>query len=200
MKLGILADIHERVEELRCAIDLLGRQGADRFVVLGDVFETGKRIEETVRLLREVDAVGVWRNHDLGLCHQPTEAVRAKYAAVLDYTQALRPRLELAGCLFTHGLPCWDATDLAVYYLGERPETPEGLANSFAASSQPVSFVGHFRRWLLGTPGGLLPWRGEAPVHLGSGNRYLVVVHAVCSGRCALFDTATNELTPFGEG
>jgi predicted phosphodiesterase len=200
MKLGILADIHEQVEALRRAIAALRRQGADRFVVLGDVFETGKRIEATVRLLREVDAVGVWGNHDLGLSHQPTAAVQARYAAVLDYMLTLRPRLELDGCLFTHGLPGWDATDPTVYYLGERPDTPEALAEGFAASSQPVSFVGHFHRWLLGTPDGLLPWRGEAPVRLDGGHRYLVVVHAVCSGSCALFDTATNELTPFGEG
>ena len=55
-------------------------------------------------------------------------------------------------------------------------------------------------RWLLGTPDGLLPWRGENPVHLGGPTRYLVVVHAVWDGRCALFDTETNELTPLGEG
>jgi predicted phosphodiesterase len=48
MRLGILADIHEEVERLRRAIDLLSRQAADRFVVLGDVFETGKQIKETV--------------------------------------------------------------------------------------------------------------------------------------------------------
>jgi len=44
------------------------------------------------------------------------------------------------------------------------------------------------------------PWRGENPVGLGGPNRYLVVVHAVWDGKCALFDTATGDLTPFGEG
>jgi Calcineurin-like phosphoesterase superfamily domain len=135
MKIGILADIHEHVRELRRAIDVLRGLGAERFVVLGDVFETGQRIEETVRLLREVGAVDVWGNHDLGLCHEPTAAVRARYAAVVGYMETLRPRLELAGCLFTHGLPRWDATDPSVYYLGERPETPEGLAGAFGAPS-----------------------------------------------------------------
>jgi predicted phosphodiesterase len=62
MKLGILADIHEHVDELRQAIEKLQKQAADRFVVLGDVFEMGKRIEETVHLLRDVEAVGVWGN------------------------------------------------------------------------------------------------------------------------------------------
>jgi predicted phosphodiesterase len=200
MKLGLLADIHEQTRQLQKAIAVLQEHGAERFVVLGDVFETGKRIEETVRLLREVEAVGVWGNHDLGLCHEPTAAIRARYAAVLDFMQTLRPRLELAGCLFTHGLPCWDATDPAVYYLGERPETPEGLAGAFAASSQPVSFVGHFHRWLAATPEGRLVWDGRSPLPLRPGRRYLIVVGAVCDGWCALFDTETNLLTPLGEG
>jgi hypothetical protein len=53
-------------------------------------------------------------------------------------------------------------------------------------------------RWLLGTPGGLLSWRGDGPVRLDGPTRYLVVAHAVRDGRCALFDTETNELVPFG--
>jgi hypothetical protein len=32
---------------------------------------------------------------------------------------------------------------------------------------------------------------------LEAGERYLVTVHAVCEGRCALFDTAFNVLVPF---
>ena len=60
MKLGLLADIHENTRQLQKAIDVLQQHGADRFVVLGDVFEMGKHLEETVGLLREIQAVGVW--------------------------------------------------------------------------------------------------------------------------------------------
>jgi hypothetical protein len=197
MKLGILADIHEATASLRAALAALRRQGAERLVVLGDVFETGKDIAETVRLLREAGAVGVWGNHDLGLSHEPTEAVRARYAGpVLDFMGALSPRLAIDDCLFTHGLPCWDPTDPAVYYLGERPETPEGLRASFATVPNRVLFVGHFHRWLLGSPNGIIPWRGERRVCLAGSARYLVVVHAACDGWCALYDTETSELTP----
>jgi predicted phosphodiesterase len=200
MRIGILADIHEDADGLRKAIDVLSRHGADRFVALGDVFDLGKRVGETVRLLGEVGAVGVWGNHDLGLCVEPGERLRAKYAGLaLDFMQGLRPRLEFGGCLFTHGLPCWEATDPTVYDLGDRPETPAGRAASFGACPQHVCFVGHFHRWLA-TPHGPLPWDGRRPLLLDPGRRHLVAVHAVCAGRCALFDTATRELVPFGEG
>jgi predicted phosphodiesterase len=75
MKLGLLADIHEQTRQLRTAIAVLQQHGAERFVVLGDVFEMGKRMEETVALLQQVQAVGVWGNHDIGLCFDPDEKV-----------------------------------------------------------------------------------------------------------------------------
>jgi hypothetical protein len=199
MRLGLLADIHEHVEELRHAIDVLRDHGADRFVVLGDVFETGRRIDETVALLREVAAVGVWGNHDFGLCCDPAEAVRLRYSpAVLDFLGSLRPRLEIDGCLFTHVEPWLDPHNLEdLWYFDGPPDTPAKLARSFAAVPHRVLVLGHFHRWLLGSPAGVSPWRGDGPVSLG-GERHLVVVHAVHAGWCAVFDTDTNDLIPCG--
>jgi predicted phosphodiesterase len=95
MKLGILADIHEHTRRLQKAIDLLHQHGAERFVVLGDVFDTGKRIEQTVGLLQQVNAVGVWGNHDIGLCFDPDEKVCERYSAgVLSFMGSLQPHLE----------------------------------------------------------------------------------------------------------
>ncbi len=199
MKLGLLADIHEHTRNLRKAIDVLAQQGAERFVVLGDVFEMGKRIEQTVRLLRQVEAVGVWGNHDIGLCFDPDDAVCERYsAAVLDFMGTLQPHLEIDGCLFTHVEPWLDPHRVEdLWYFHGPPDTPEKLARNFAAVPHRVLFIGHLHRWLLGTPDGLLPWRGEQSVVLDGQNRYLVVVHAVWEGKCALFDTSTGELTPF---
>src|ERR1043165_4489004 len=158
MKLGILADIHEHDKELRQAIGVLQEHGADRFVVLGDVFDRGKHIEETVRLLRDVAAVGVWGNHDIGLSFDPTEKVRQRYSAtVLNFMGRLQPHLEIDGCLFTHVEPWLDPhkiEDLWEYH--DSPDTPEKLARSFAAVPHRVLFMGHLHRWLLGTPQGLL--------------------------------------------
>jgi predicted phosphodiesterase len=198
MKIGILADIHEDVPRLVLALDLLRREGVDRVVLLGDLFDTGRRIGETVALLAGAGAVGVWGNHDLGLCEEPSEWVRARYAGpVLDFMRTLRPRLELGDCLFSHGLPHWDSTDPTVYYLGARPETAEGLAGSFEGSAHRVTFVGHFHRWLAATPQGCLAWNGSEPALLGAGQRYLVVIAAVCDGWCAVFDTADSRLVPY---
>jgi predicted phosphodiesterase len=200
MKLAILADIHEQTEQLRQAIAVLEQHGAERFVVLGDVFEMGKQIEETVALLRQINAVGVWGNHDVGLCFQPTEFVRQRYSpAVLDFMASLQPRLEIEGCLFTHVEPWLDPHKIEhLWYFDGPPDSPDKLARSFAAVSNTVIFLGHFHRWLLGTPAGVQPWRGEGPICLNSTARHLVVIHAVWDGNCALYDTNTCVLTPFG--
>jgi predicted phosphodiesterase len=201
MRLGLLADIHEHTRQLQKAIDLLRQHGADRFVVLGDVFETGKRIEQTVRLLQEIQADGVWGNHDIGLCFDPSDAVCRRYSAdVLRFMSGLRPRLEIDGCLFTHVEPWLDPHRVEdLWYIGGPPDTPEKLARSFAAVPNRVLFLGHFHRWLIGSPAGVLPWRGEAPIRLDARVPHLVVVHAVWDGRCAVFDTETGDLVPFGE-
>src|SRR4051794_4709267 len=114
---------------------------------------------------------------------------------------SLQPRLEIDGCLFTHIEPWLDPHKVEdLWYFDGPPDTPEKLARSFSAVPNPVIFLGHFHRWLLGTPAGLEPWRGEVPIRLDDPVRHLVVVHAVWDGKCALFDTQSRALSPFGEG
>jgi hypothetical protein len=203
MRIGILADIHEDLAHLRWAIDVLRERGADRFVVLGDVFELGHRLEETVALLAGVRAIGVWGNHDFGLCGDNARPEdRQRYGEeVLAFMGSLRPCLEIQGCLFTHVEPWLDPEKIEdLWYFDGPPETPEQVSRIFASVPNRVMFVGHYHRWLLVTPEGLQPWSGDRPTVLEAGNRYLVAVHAVCAGRCALFDTGTDELVPFANG
>ncbi len=174
MRLGILTDIHEDVPRLTLALQHFRQQAVEQVVLLGDVFETGQQLRETVALLAETGVVGVFGNHDLGLCLSPREWIQQRHAGpTLDFMGTLRSRLEVAGCLFTHGLPCWDATDPVVYYLGDRPETAEGRSSSFAASDHAVMFTGHFHRWLVSTPQGCLDWDGSHPLRLQTEQRYL---------------------------
>jgi predicted phosphodiesterase len=197
MRLGILADIHEHVSYLQAALERCRREGVDRLVLLGDVFDLGRRLTETVDLLARAGAVGVWGNHELGLCHEPDEHMRQTYGGpVLDYMMTLRSRLEVEDCLFTHGLPCNDPTDPAMYYLGDWPESAEGRAASFAAAPHRILFVGHFHRWLAATPHAFLDWDGTKPLVLQPKERYLVVIAAVADGWCAVYDTAGHRLEP----
>lgn len=198
MRLALLADIHENLENLRHAVDASRRLGAEAFIVLGDVYETGRRIDETVAVLRAVGAVGVWGNHDAGLCFDVAEKTRQRYTpAVLGFMGGLRPRAEIDGCLFTHVEPWLDPNKVEdLWYCDGPPDTAEKLGRSFAAVSNRVMFTGRFHRWLVGSPPGVLSWNGERPVVLDPAARHLVVIHAVADGHCAVFDTATGELTP----
>jgi hypothetical protein len=60
MRIGILADVHENLSHLRWAIDVLSEQRSDRLVFLGDLFELGHQLKETVDLLAKAGAIGVW--------------------------------------------------------------------------------------------------------------------------------------------
>jgi hypothetical protein len=203
MRIGILADIHEDLGHLRWAIDVLVEHGAECLVVLGDVCGMHASLKETAVLLDEAGAVGVWGNHDFGLCGgNPSTEDRRRYGErVLGFMGRLRPRLEVEGCLFTHVEPWLDPEKIEdLWYFEGPPETPERVARVFAAAPNRVMFVGHYHRWLLVTPEGLRDWPGEEPIALEAGGRFLVAVHAVCAGRCALFDTGTNELIPFAAG
>jgi predicted phosphodiesterase len=200
MRIGILADIHESLTNLQWSIDVLQEQESDSLVVLGDVFELGQRLSETVDLLAEAGALGVWGNHDFGLCRDnPRPGDRERYGeGVLTFMASLQPRLEVEGCLFTHIEPWRDPERIEdLWYFEGPPETPTQIVRSFAAVPNRFIFIGHFHRWVLGTIEGLQPWTGDRPIVLDAADRYLVVVHAVCDGRCALFDTDTNDLVPF---
>jgi hypothetical protein len=198
MRIGILTDIHEEIAFLTLALERLRRERVDQVVFLGDVCCTGERLAETVALLGTASPVGVWGNHDFGLCGEPDPVTRQRYTApVLDFMATLRPRLELAGCLFTHVEPWLDPTDLAqLWWFEGPPDTPEKAARSFDAWPHRVMFCGHFHRWLAATESGCVEWDGGRPLVLTPPERYLVVVAAVCDGKFAVFDTETHELLP----
>jgi predicted phosphodiesterase len=201
VRVGILADIHEEIDALRQALAIVRAARVDRVIVLGDVFYHGRHAAETVDLLVAAGVAGVWGNHDLGLCLDPDPALLARYPVrVAEFARNLASRLEAGGCLFTHGLPHWDATDPAEFYLNEPPETATGRAASFAASACRVTFVGHFHRWLAATPAGVIPWDGARAIPLAPEWRYLVAVAAVCDGWCGVYDAAASMFVPYRVG
>src|SRR5262249_12830104 len=166
MKLGLITDIHEHVDYLRTALDRLHSEKVDQIVMIGDVFETGQRIEETCQLLAESRSVGVWGDHAFGFCIAPDDELRGRYPSpVIDYMTSLRPRLEIDGCLFTHVEPWLNPENVAdLWYFDGPPDERGGLARIFGAAKNPVMFAGHYHRWLLATPERIIPWQGEAPI------------------------------------
>lgn len=200
MKLGLITDIHEQVEPLRRALDVLHREQVDQIVMIGDVCETGERLAETCALLAAAGAIGVWGNHDFGVCQEPDVDWRPPYPAeALRYLATLQPRLELAGMLFTHVEPWLDTSSVeGLWYYDGIPDTVEKLERIFAAGPHCLMFAGHYHRWLQATPAGLKAWRGETPVRL-TGDRYFVVIGALCEGRFATLDTESRWLVPYND-
>lgn len=200
MKLGLITDVHEHLDFLRIALDRLAREQVDQIVFIGDVVELAERLDETCRLMAEAQVVGVWGNHDFGLCASPDEYVRTTYSkGVIDFMTSLRPRFEVAGCHFSHVEPWLNPEEmLDLWYFEGPPDEPHKLDRIFAAVPHRIMFGGHYHRWLLVTPEGISDWHGERPVRL-DGSRHFVVIGALCEGRYATFDTESLLLTPFNE-
>jgi Calcineurin-like phosphoesterase superfamily domain len=198
VRIGILSDIHEAVELLEVAIGRLSSERVDRFVVLGDVFETGPRIDETVRLLESVRAVGVYGNHDFGLCLDRSQYVLDRFSrSTLAYMGTLLPRMELDGCFFAHREPWLDCSDLTqIWHVDEDPLPAEAIKKSFDAVPNRLILIGHFHRWQAFIRQGRLPWEGPGPLVVPRHSPTLVVVAAVCDGHAAILETRTRVLTP----
>jgi hypothetical protein len=197
MRFGLLADIHEEVDLLDRAVSALRAQGASRFVVLGDVFETGERLGPTVAALSRLEGAGVWGNHDFGLCGaEVRECFRLEHSPeVLAYFGSLRPYYECDGCWFQHIEPFLDSGRLEDLWCYERSELIDA-PRSFASVSHRRIFMGHLHHWRLVTPEGPVAWDGLSPVRLRHDTRYLAVVNAVREGWCAWYDTELDVLAP----
>ncbi len=197
MRLGLLADIHEEIGFLDRSISALRALGVSRFVVLGDIFETGERLEPTVATLSQLDCAGVWGNHDFGLCGDEVRDCfqREHPPVVLDYFRTLRPFHESNGCWFQHIEPFLDSERLEDLWCYDRSELLDA-SRSFAAIAHRRIFMGHLHRWRLATPEGPVAWDGRSPVQLRADTRYLIVINAVREGCCAYYDTDQDVVVP----
>ena len=200
MRIGIVTDIHDEVEVLARALAVLREERVDAIVTLGDntdLFGKWHAAKEVADLLREAGAVGVWGNHDFGLCRHVKEETRFNVRRTLDYFASLQPRLELGGCHFSHIEPFLDPELSGDLWTFEgRPEDDDRAARSFAAVPHRAAFLGHFHRWLAVTPAGRVEWDGSTPLHFEPQSRYLVVVAPLFRGEFAIIDTDRWVLEP----
>jgi predicted phosphodiesterase len=201
MRIGVITDTHDDTAKLARALAALRADGVDAIVSLGDTSDLhGKwqNVGGVASLLKEYGVVGVWGNHDHGLCRDVSDEARAKFdAASLAYMATMQPRLSLGGCHFTHVEPWLDPESVADMWLcSGRPDEPERLAKSFAAFSERVAFTGHFHHWRAMDEGGRIEWDGTSPLRFEDGKRYLVVVGPLFAGAFATVDTDSWRLTP----
>lgn len=198
MRLGLLADIHEAVDMLDRAILSLKARGVSRFIVLGDVFETGERLGRTVATLSDLEGAGVWGNHDFGLCGDDVrECLRLEHPPeILTYFGSLRPTYEVDGCWFQHIEPFLDSSRLEDLWAYGGDGLLLDAPRCFATIPHRRIFMGHLHRWMLVTPDGPVPWDGRYPAQLCGDSRYLIVVNAVREGWCAYYDTEEDVVVP----
>jgi predicted phosphodiesterase len=200
VRIGLLADIHEDYPRLSNALVLLSSQGVDQIVVLGDTLTTVRHPDaiRVIQLLRDAEAIGVWGNHDFGLCKEVHPELRDSVnPEILAYMAGMQPHLEIGECHFSHVEPWLDPWDVSgLWYYDGPPDTPEKVGRSFAAVPHRFLFLGHFHQWLLMTRDRRCSWAGEEPARLADFERCLVVVGPVCRGDCAVFDTTSMELLP----
>ena len=196
LRIGLLADIHGDVENLALAIEHLQQSGVDKFVLLGDVIYDTRDADETVALLQSCDAVGVWGNHELGLCVEPDDEVRELYSdSVMEFFSTLQPRFELDDVLVTHTFPTEDAREVLSFYVGH-PEDDHLVQQCFAMFPHRIMICGHFHRWFAATAGSRVQWNGERPLTLNADERYFIILDAVMHGFAAVLDEERNLLEP----
>src|SRR5579883_295299 len=201
MRIGIVTDIHDQVELLKQVLAVLREDRVDAIVTLGDntdLFGKWNEAQAVADLLREAGVVGVWGNHDFGLCRNVKEETRFNFLRrTLDYFATLQPKLELGGCHFSHIEPFLDPELPGDLWTFEgRPEDDDRLARSFTAIPHRVACIGHFHRWLAVTETGRVEWDGTSPLHFEYGKRYLVVVSPLFRGEFAVIDTDRWILEP----
>src|SRR5262245_14214116 len=201
MRIGIVTDVHDELEQLSLAPDSPRSEAVEAIVPLGatiDRFGAWDRATEVAALMSAARVVGVWGNHDYDLCREPSLELRARFSpATLEYMATICPQLEVGGCHFSHVEPWLDPLDPGKLWCFEGvPETEDRLRKCFDAVPHRVVFLGHFHRWFAATEDGRLDWDGTTPLHFEPARRYLVVVAPMFSGAFAVIDTDRWVLEP----
>jgi len=200
LRIGLITDVHNHPVELARALALFRSEGVDQVVTIGDTCDAFGRADggpEVASLLIEANAIGVWGNHDFTLCGEVSAGVRERFPeVVLSFMVRMQPRLVIDDSHFSHKESSIDPNDvMQLWELSDQPlDLWERAKHAFAAVTQRLQFVGHYHRWWVATPGGVLEWNGSEPLSFDPNLRYFVVVGATCEGWCAILDTDANVL------
>lgn len=206
MRLGLVTDIHNHHVELAKALELFRTRNVDQVVTIGDTcdaFAPPEGSDEVATLLSACGAMGVWGNHDFGLCHEISDDCRERFGdATFDFMQRMKPQVEIDGCYFSHKDASVDPHDVEqLWDFEDDSRDLKARANAgFAAISNRRQFIGHYHCWWAATPTGPTGWDGAEPLLLRPEERYFIVVAGVFQSSCAVFDTESGLLEPFNFG
>lgn len=202
MRLGLVTDVHNHCAELAVALELFRAQSVGQIISIGDTcdaFGRGDGASEVADLMDRCSAVGVWGNHDFTLCRDVPNAVRVRYPpAVLGVMSRMQPRLVVGDCHFSHRESSVDPHDVSqLWDVSDQPlDLMERARLAFGGVESRWQFVGHYHQWWAATPAGPVGWTGDGPLRFEPGERYFVVVAAVCDGWCGILDTKRGVLEP----
>ena len=201
MRIGIVTDVHDESAILAEALAAMRAENVDVIISLGDTSDLHGKGEDATgvaALLKQYGAVGVWGNHDYGLCRNVSETARKNFSVeTLEYMATMRPRIELDDCHFSHVEPWLNPESVEdLWCFDGRPEDEDRFPKTFAAIPHRAAFMGHCHRWLAVTESGRVTWDGTTPLRLNKGKRYLVVVAALFNGAFAILDTERWILEP----
>jgi diadenosine tetraphosphatase ApaH/serine/threonine PP2A family protein phosphatase len=214
MRIALFADIHANREAFDACLADAHRNGAERYVFLGDLVGYGADPAYIVDRVAELAMAGadvVRGNHDAAI-DTPDPHMNAAARAAIDWT---RSRLDTAQRAFLADLPMTitDANRLFVHAEASAPNFWIYVTNirdaerSLRATNVPVTFCGHVHRpqlYYQSTPKNaqcFIPTSGIA-IPLSGARKWLAVLGAVGQPRdenpaaaYAVFDTACSALT-----
>ncbi len=152
MKIAIFSDVHGNLEGIEAVLADAGRQGAGRFVCLGDIIGYGANPNECVELVRSLDGVVCLKgNHDAAVI-DPGERVFFHEVA-LEGIQFSAQQLRPENLEFLRALPYefrGDDRFMAVHASPFRPERWEYVLDQLGAERAfeamlpyRAAFIGH---------------------------------------------------------
>jgi diadenosine tetraphosphatase ApaH/serine/threonine PP2A family protein phosphatase len=214
MLIALLADIHANLDALEACLTDARRNGAGRFVFLGDYVGYGADPEDVLRtIMDEVSrgAAAILGNHDAAVgergetmdhpAQSAIEWTRVQLgAAERGFLSSLALTFEEDGRLFVHA-------DAAAPSRWSYVREPHDAAHSLGATACRVTFCGHVHEpaiYNLSPTGKLTSFRPVTgiPVPLLSQRRWLAVVGSVGQPRdgdpsasYAMLDTRKDEIT-----
>lgn len=150
MRIALLTDIHANREALTACLDHAGRQGVDRYAVLGDSVGYGADPAFVVDRLAELvgnGAISVLGNHDEAV-DKPSDNMRSTARAAIDWT---REQLDKEQRTFLASMPLTARLDdiLFVHASAASPADwlyvtgPREAEHSLKSTDARVTFCGH---------------------------------------------------------